>query len=54
MMSSPLPALPSVPPDQFYGTVEVPNATAMQVESASKRDSNADALYGPGGEKKCS
>ena len=42
MMSSSLPALLSVPPDQFYGTVAVPNAQAMQVESASRGQSNAD------------
>ena len=37
MMTRSLPALPSVPPDQFYGTLEVSNALVMRVESTSRR-----------------
>ena len=39
----------SIPSDQFYDTMEITSSTTMKMESASREEPNADALYGPGG-----
>ena len=46
VMSSSRQALPSVPSDQFYDTLEITNLPAVHIESASRGEPNADALYG--------
>ena len=50
-MNSSFPALSSGLSDQFFDTVEMSNPLALQVESASRKEPNADALYGPGGKE---
>ena len=45
-MSNSLPAHTS---DDVYVTMEITNPTTLQVESASRRQPNADALCGSGG-----
>ena len=49
MMSSALPALPSVHSDQFYDTLLISTSAAMHMKSGRRKETNADALYGPGG-----
>ena len=44
-MSNPLPALPSILSDQFYDTAKITNPPAMHMESASRREPNADAVW---------
>ena len=43
-MSNSLQALPSIPSYQFYETMEITNPPAMQVESASREEPNADVI----------
>ena len=40
---------PPRPSDNFYDIVEVANPPAMQMKFARRVESNADALFGPGG-----
>ena len=49
MMSGSLPALPSMPLDQFHAMMETTNPPTMHTASVRRREPGADAMYGPGG-----